>query len=228
MKKLLLGTVIVASLMVIPLSVMAQVSISVNIGLPPAVVFAAPPQVIVLPDTDDVYVVPDIGIDLFFWNGWWWRPWEGRWYRSRYYDRGWVHYRQTPRFYYDVDPSWRAYYRDRDWRGYRWDYERIPDQRLRQNWNSWRSNGYWQRQRAWDVKAYRPLPAKQRRDLRNWRQEQTHQRPDIRQHEQQRQQQHRQPQAQQQRGQGKRPQAQQLQHSPPRGRPQGGEGERRR
>ncbi len=89
---------LMALVVVFPLRSMAQVGISVNIGLPPPIAISAAPDVIVLPDTDDVYVVPDLDIDLFFWNGWWWRPWQGRWYRSQYYDRGWVYYRSVPSF----------------------------------------------------------------------------------------------------------------------------------
>ena len=88
MKKLLFGTILLALVSVFPITTMAAVDISVNISLPPPIVFQAPPDVIVMPDTDDVYVVPDIDVDMFFWNGWWWRLWEGRWYRSQYYDRG--------------------------------------------------------------------------------------------------------------------------------------------
>jgi hypothetical protein len=50
----------------IPFSAMAQVGISINIGLPPPILFPEPPVVIVLPDTYHVYAVPDIEIDLFF------------------------------------------------------------------------------------------------------------------------------------------------------------------
>ena len=146
MKKVLFGTMLLALVIVIPLQTMAQVGISVNIGLPPPIAFAAPPDVIVMPDTDDVYVVPDIDIDLFFWSGWWWRLWEGHWYRSHYYDRGWDYYNYVPTFYYDVDPGWRGYYRDRNWYGHRWDYERIPHRRLQQNWSSWHNDRYWERQ----------------------------------------------------------------------------------
>jgi hypothetical protein len=73
--------------------------------LPPAIVFHGPIEVVVIPDTYiyDVYAVPDIEVDIFFSRGWWWRPWEGRWYRSRYHDRGWVYYRYIPDFYYDID-----------------------------------------------------------------------------------------------------------------------------
>ncbi|MCG7852783.1 MAG: hypothetical protein MIO92_09700, partial [Methanosarcinaceae archaeon] len=60
-------------------------------NLPPPIPFAAPPELIVLPETY-VYVAPDIDVDLFFWNGWWWRPWEGRWFRSRNYNRDWGYY----------------------------------------------------------------------------------------------------------------------------------------
>ncbi len=197
MKKLLFGTLFLLSLMTVPPWATAQVSINVSIGLPPPVVFPAPPEVIVLPDTDDVYVIPNIEIDLFFWNGWWWRSWEGRWYRSRYYDRGWAYHRHIPRFFYDVDPSWRVYYRDHDWRGYHWDYKRIPEPQLRKNWNSWRSNGYWQRQKTWDVRNYKPLPPRQKQDLRNWRQTQHRQGFEAQEHQRQRQQQRKQPQLRQ-------------------------------
>ena len=110
MKKILLGAMLFALLIGVPIPTMAQVDIGVHISLPPLITFAAPPEVIVVPDSNDVYVVPDINVDLFFWNGWWWRPWEGRWYRSYYYDRGWVYYSHVSSFYFYVDPGWRGYY----------------------------------------------------------------------------------------------------------------------
>ena len=82
---------------------------------PPPIVFQAPPAVIVMPDTDNVYVIPDVSADLFFWNGFWWRLYDGLWYRSQYYDRGWGYYNNVPVFYYDVDPGWRGYYRNNNW-----------------------------------------------------------------------------------------------------------------
>ena len=68
-------------LSVLPIPAGAQVDVHVGIQLPPPLVFPAPPQVVVLPETY-VYVVPDIDEDVFFVDGWWWRPWQGRWYRS--------------------------------------------------------------------------------------------------------------------------------------------------
>ena len=182
MKKLLFGTLLLALVFVLPLPTMARVDVSVGISLPP-IVFAAPPALIVLPGTY-VYVVPDYDEDIFFYGGWWWRPWEGRWYRSHYYNRGWSYYRNVPSFYFDVDPGWRGYYRERNWYGHRWDYERIPERRVKQNWKSWNSNRYWERQSTWGVQNYQPPPQKQRQELRKQRQQQYQQRPEVRQQRQ--------------------------------------------
>ncbi len=215
MKKLLFGMILLSLAIVAPIPTMAGVDISIGISLPPPIVFQAPPEVIVLPDTSDVYVVPDIDVDIFFWNGWWWRPWEGRWYRSRYYYRSWAYYNSVPRFYFDIDPGWRGYYRNHDWHGHRWNYERIPDRRLQQNWKGWQNNRHWEKQRTWGVQNYRPRPQQQRQELRQQRQEQYKQRPEVQLHQQQRQQQQRQPQVQKPQGQQQRQsQVQQPQQQP--------------
>jgi len=123
-----------------------------------------------MPDTDGVYFVPDIALDMFFWNGWWWRPYEGGWYRSQYYDRGWASYDQVPSFYFDIEPGWRGHYRNHNWNGHPWNYERISNQRLQQNWNSWHNNHYWEKQKTLGVQSYQPQPQQQRQELRNQRQ----------------------------------------------------------
>jgi hypothetical protein len=187
MKKLLLGTILLALAIVVPVPATAGVNISIGISLPPPVVFEAPPDVIVLPDTDDVYAVPGVDVDLYFWGGWWWRLWDGRWYRSHYYDRSWAYYDDVPSFYYDVDPGWRGYYRDREWQGHRWSYERIPERRLRQNWKSWHKKRYWERQGTWGVQSYHPRAQQQRQELRHQRQRQYEERPEVRKSRQQRQ-----------------------------------------
>ena len=156
----------------------AGVSVGISIGLPP-LVFAAPPEVIVLPYTSGVYVVPGIDAELYFWNGWWWRLWEGRWYRSHYYDRGWGYYYSVPSFYFDVDPGWRGYYHDHNWYGHPWNYEPIPHSRLQSNWRNWDTNRYWERQRTWGVQGLQPLPRQQRQELRQQRQQEYRQRPDV-------------------------------------------------
>ena len=193
MKKLFFGALLLALVIAVPVPTIARVDVNIGIGLPPLIAFSAPPELIVLPDANDVYVVPDVDVDLFFWNGWWWRLWEGRWYRSHYYNRGWGYYTAVPSFYFDVDPGWREYYRDHDWYGHRWDYERIPTQRLQQNWRSWQNNRHWERQGTWGVQGYQPRPQQQRQELRQQRQQQYQQKPAVRQPKQQPQERGRQP-----------------------------------
>lgn len=198
MNKILAGILLLTLATILPQPLRAEVNINIGFGLPEPVYFERPPEVIVLPDTRNVYVVPESDSDLFFWNGWWWRPWQGRWYRSRSYNRGWDYYNNIPSFYYDVDPEWRDSYRARNWSGHRWNYERIPHQRLQSNWKQWHDNQYWQRNRTWGVEGYRPRPQRQAEDIRMQRQEHYRQQPEVQRHQQEMQQYQRQPEAQRQ------------------------------
>jgi hypothetical protein len=155
MKKLLLGTILLAVVLVEPIPTMAGVDIGINISLPPPIVFAAPPEVVVLPETY-VYVVPDLDVDIFFYNGWWWRLWEGRWYRSRNYDASWVYYQSVPSFYAGIPSGWRNDYRDHRWGGHQWNYQRIPHQQLQRNWSNWEKSRHWEKQQTWGVQGLKP------------------------------------------------------------------------
>ena len=109
----------------------AGVSVGIGVALPPPIVVETPPAMVALPGATGVYVAPDVSVDLFFWNGWWWRPWGGYWYRSHYYDHGWGYYKGgVPSFYRHVNPEWRGYYRSRNWNGHAWNYKMIPHQQL--------------------------------------------------------------------------------------------------
>jgi hypothetical protein len=123
--KLLFGTGLLALVLAFPIPAMAGY-VGISISLPPPIVFAAPPEVVVIPETY-VYVVPDSDVDIFFYNGWWWRPWEGRWYRSRYYDSGWVYYQRVPYFYTRIPSGWRDDYRDHRWGGHQWNHQRPQE-----------------------------------------------------------------------------------------------------
>ncbi len=155
MKKLFLGALVLAMAFVAPVPTMAGVDVNVNIALPPPIVFSAPPALIVLPETY-VYVAPDVDTDLFFYNGWWWRPWEGRWYRSRSYNSGWAYYQRVPSFYSGIPSGWRNDYRDHSWNGHEWNYQRIPQQQVQQNWKGWQKSNYWEKQQSWGVKGLEP------------------------------------------------------------------------
>ena len=152
MKKLFFGTILLALLLIFPVPTMA--SVSVRISLPP-IVFSAPPLTVVIPGTN-VYAVPDSDVDIFFYGGWWWRPWEGRWYRSRNYDSGWARYRSVPSFYRGIPSGWRNDYRERRWKGHEWNYKQVPHQEVQKNWRTWEKNRHWQKQDYWGVKGLKP------------------------------------------------------------------------
>lgn len=174
MKKLIFGSFFLVLASTFPVMTTSAED-QIGFPLPPPLVLVSPPEMIVIPDTY-VYVDPDIDYDLFFYGGWWWRPWEGRWYRSDYYDGKWGYYDGVPSFYFDVDPDWRIYYRDHNWYGHRWNYKRIPGKRLQQNWKSWQNDRTWEGRRNWGVESYQPLTEQRRHELRKQRQWQYEQR----------------------------------------------------
>lgn len=63
MKKLLLVSIFFTFAIIVPMPTIAGVDINAGISLPPPIVFEAPPEVIVMPDTSGVYVVADAGAD---------------------------------------------------------------------------------------------------------------------------------------------------------------------
>ena len=155
MKIFLFGTMLLALSLTLPATTMARVNIDVSISLPPPIVFAAPPEVVVLPETY-VYVVPDLDVDIYFYGGWWWRLWEGRWYRSRYYDSDWGYFQSVPSFYADIPSGWRTDFRNHRWEGHQWNYELIPHHQLQQNWKTWETNKHWEKQQTWGVQGLKP------------------------------------------------------------------------
>ena len=154
MKKTIFKILLLTLIVLVPVAAMARVSVhvSIPIPLPPPIIFPIPPVPLVIPETD-VYAVPDVQEDIFFFAGWWWRPWEGRWYRSRYHDRGWTYYRGTPSFQKNVPPNWRDNYRDNQWKGHHWEYQRVPHQELQRNWRGWERNKHWER-KSWGVQGW--------------------------------------------------------------------------
>ena len=116
----------------------ARVSLNIGVNLP-AIRFAAPPDVVVIPGTY-VYMVPDIDVDVLFFQGYWWRPYEGHWYRSRDYRRSW-HYVEPGRIPLGLRELPHDY-RHRLSPG----YERVPHRDVQRNWKKWEKEKYWDRQ----------------------------------------------------------------------------------
>jgi hypothetical protein len=150
MNKILSGTLFLALICAAPQPMMAGVNVGIHISLPHPIMYSGSPQMIVLPETN-VYVVPDMEEEIFFYDGWWWRPWEGRWFRSRDYRSGWNHYSHVPSFYASIPSSWRSDYREHRWRGHQWNYQHIPQQHVENNWQAWKKSRYWEKQKSWGV-----------------------------------------------------------------------------
>ncbi|MBI1921887.1 MAG: hypothetical protein HYS23_12495 [Geobacter sp.] len=67
----------------------ADVSVGVNVNIgPPPITIAAPPAVVLMPSIG-VYFVPGLEFDVFFYNGYWWSPRGGVWYRAKGYNGPW-------------------------------------------------------------------------------------------------------------------------------------------
>ena len=114
--------------------------VNVNVGVfapPPAYVVPAPPPVVVIPGSY-VYFVPEIEVDILFYHGYWWRPYEGRWYRSRSYNGPWGYIRSegVPNAIRSLPP---------DYRRVPPGHERIPHEQLKKNWGRWEKERYWDR-----------------------------------------------------------------------------------
>ena len=67
---------------------LAGVEVNVNIG-PPPITVGAPPEVVAVPGSE-VYFVPQPGVDVFFFDGYWWSPRGDRWYRAGAYNGPWA------------------------------------------------------------------------------------------------------------------------------------------
>lgn len=139
--KALLLTLIV----LMPVSAMADVRVHVNIPFPLPIVFPPSPRLVMIPQTD-VYAVADIREDIFFHAGWWWRSWNNRWYRSRYYDRDWVYHPYQPSFRGYIPVDWRYHYRHTTRNEYRWEPQRRSHHDTRRNWHAWGKNRHGEKQ----------------------------------------------------------------------------------
>jgi hypothetical protein len=106
-----------------------KVEVNIGIGLP---VYQAPPELVVVPNSY-VYVVPDQ--DVFFYQGYWFRPYEGRWYRARAYNGPWsfIVRDRVPVSVINLPPDYRQ-------RVY---HERIPYGQVKKNWHAWERDRYW-------------------------------------------------------------------------------------
>jgi len=125
----------------IPAASDAQVSVDIHIGPPPPYSIPASPPVVVIPGTY-VYMIPDITAEIFFYGGFWYRPYEGHWFRAHSYNGPWLNLppERVPPPLLRLPPDYR-----RVPPGYR----RIPYGQMKKNWAGWERQQYWARDRQW-------------------------------------------------------------------------------
>ncbi len=120
----------------VPLNGSAEVNVEVGIGLP-GLVIPAPPALIVIPGTY-VYYPPDVGVDIFFYHGYWYRPYRGGWFISGEYNGPWrgIAVRRVPHVLRGLPPTYRRVPPG---------YERVPYGTVRKNWRAWERERHWDR-----------------------------------------------------------------------------------
>lgn len=112
----------------------AEVNISVTIPFP-GLVISAPPVMAVIPGTY-VYYPPDVGVDIFFYGGYWYRPWRGQWLIAAEYSGPWgsIAIRKVPGVLINLPSHYRHVSSG---------YERMPYGMVKRNWRTWERERYW-------------------------------------------------------------------------------------
>jgi len=137
--KILLIGAILAMLMGYANGGFAEVNVNIGIGVPlPSVVISAPPSVVLIPSTY-VYFVPDLGVDIFFYHGHWYRPHHGHYYRATSYNGPWVTLapKAVPKA---------IMYVPGDFRRVPPGHQRIHHGDLMKNWDVWEKEKHWDKQ----------------------------------------------------------------------------------
>ncbi len=106
---------------------------------PPAYTLPAPPEVLPVPGTY-AYYVPGINVDIFFYQGYWYRPYGAYWYRAHSYNGPWVYIPgpHVPRVFVALPPGWRRVPPG---------YHPIPHHELQRNWQRWERERHWDNHR---------------------------------------------------------------------------------
>lgn len=88
----------------------AQIDIHINIS-PPAIMVAEPPAMVMIPNST-IYFVPQVEIDILFFDNYWWAPRGDQWYRSSAYNGSWerIENHDVPDQVYKVPKDYRQRY----------------------------------------------------------------------------------------------------------------------
>lgn len=151
MRGMFIGALITATAgLFTPTAGNAEVNISINLPLP-GLVLPAPPGLVVVPGTY-VYYPPEVNADIFFYRGYWYRPYRGGWYLGSGYNGPWrsIGPRRVPGALLGLPPAYRRMPPR---------HEHVPYPVVERNWRSW------ERERHWDDRRYE---GRERSGQRGW------------------------------------------------------------
>ncbi|MBI5886532.1 MAG: hypothetical protein HZB85_08135 [Deltaproteobacteria bacterium] len=117
-------------------TILTRIETAIAAGPPlPALGIKTAPELMPLPDID-VYVIADLDMDVAFYNGWWWRMHDNRWYRASEYNGAWglVIAGKVPEIILGLHPGFRG-------RGL--GNTRIPYGQFKKNWKRWEKEKRW-------------------------------------------------------------------------------------
>lgn len=132
----LLSGALLASILSFPAPATAGVRVGIGIQLPP-LIFPGPPALVVVPGSY-VYYPPAVGVDIFFYRGYWYRPYGGYWYRANDYNGPWSHItvERVPRVLHRLPPTYRHARQSR---------EAVPYSQVKTHWRAWERDRHWNR-----------------------------------------------------------------------------------
>jgi hypothetical protein len=113
-----------------------RAGVAVNVEIPlPRLFLPLPPPLVVIPGTY-AYYPPGVEADIFFYHGYWYRPYRDRWFLSSDYNGPWRATDRAPRVLRGLPPTYRQHPSS---------HEHMPYGTVRQNWRSWEKDRYWDR-----------------------------------------------------------------------------------
>jgi hypothetical protein len=114
-----------------------NVKVGINVSPPPALVIPLPPPMYVIPKTY-VYFAPKVEVDVFFYQGYWYRPHQGHWYQSKNYNEHWVYIppKKVPTVLLNLPPNFRQVPPG---------HRHISYRHLKNYWSTWEKEKYWEK-----------------------------------------------------------------------------------
>lgn len=97
---------------------------------PPPFQISGQPELLPIPGRY-VYFMPDTDVEIYFYHGKWYRPYNNRWFIAESYNGPWNRIRDVPVPLQDLP---RVFYR-------------VPYSELRDNWEKWEREKYWDKRK---------------------------------------------------------------------------------